>query len=84
MSPAIDLHKLNLEKIQVLNKITGIYKQIRRTADAMFKHPFDKQIRYLDDFKIEGLLVTGLIFKKDGTTLICYQNRSGGDKDGNE
>ncbi len=58
--------------IELLDKINNTYNKISDKIDMVI-HPLNKETTFLKDMELEGHKLTGIIFKKDGTTLICYK-----------
>ncbi len=58
--------------IEILDEINNINKNIPDNTDMVI-HPLNKETTFLKDIELEGHKLTGIIFEKDGTTMICYK-----------
>ena len=58
--------------IEILDKINNTYNKVDDKIDMVI-HPLNKEATFLKDQELEGKTITGVIFKKDGSTLILYQ-----------
>ena len=63
--------------IEILDKINNTYDKVPFLEFAI--HPLNVQvtnIKEMEDEYIElGKIITGVIFKKDGTTMVLYGNK---------
>ena len=57
--------------IEILDKINLTYDVVSDDIDMVI-HPLNKETTLLKDVELEGMKITGVIFKEDGSTLILY------------
>lgn len=60
--------------IEILDKINDTYDKVRDDIDKVI-HPLNKETIFLKDMVLPSKTITGVIFKKDGTTLILYTDK---------
>ncbi len=59
--------------IEILDKINNTSEKVSEDIDMVI-HPLNKEATFLKDYYVEGLKITGIILKEDGTTMILYKN----------
>ncbi len=59
--------------IEILDKINNTYNKVSNNIDMVI-HPLNKEATLLKDMELPSKIITGVIFKEDGTTMILYAN----------
>ncbi|KKM79961.1 hypothetical protein LCGC14_1344670 [marine sediment metagenome] len=59
--------------IEILDKINNAHKTIYHRIDVVI-HPLNQEKTLLKECYIKGYRISGIVFKKDGSTLILYED----------
>lgn len=61
--------------LEVLDKVNDIYEVVPYTEFVIHPNGCLVDLELLDEYKDVGKFITGVVFKRDGSTLVLYEKR---------